>query len=115
MMSSPRKTRLTALVLGIAVAVVLAPAASAHHGYVAKGPGESVYVNPSTGYASPLDPGDDGVALEVASSSEGFDWASAAIGAAAGAGLLLILFASTIAMGKRGHGPLVRRGAVPSS
>jgi hypothetical protein len=53
--------------------------------------------------------------VEVSSTSEGFDWASAAIGAAAGGGLVLLVVAGTVGMARRGRGPLVRRGALPAS
>jgi hypothetical protein len=69
-----------------------------------------------TGYASQAGPRDDAPpAVEVSSTSEGFDWASAAIGAAAGGGLVLLVVAGTVGMARRGRGPLVRRGALPAS
>lgn len=41
-----------------------------------------------------------------------FDWPSAAVGAAAVAGLLLLLLTAMIGIGRHGRGPLAQRGAV---
>jgi hypothetical protein len=129
------KKRLAVLLIGAAAAGALAPGASAK-------PHEQIYVNPSTGYAShtiqssqrdessDLPPGYTrryvGSSLSVVPVDEqspvasqptvdepgGLDWPSAAIGAAATGGLLLILLAGTVSAGRTGHGPLAGQRAV---
>jgi hypothetical protein len=122
------KSRLAAILIGIAVAGALAPggAASAEGnpapreqlyvnpstGYVTAAPpaGETVHVNPSTGFASVGEPAaSNPVAMSrsteqatTAEASDGFDWASAGIGAAAGAGLVLALMLSLATVGVGG-------------
>jgi hypothetical protein len=122
-----RNTRLAASLIGIAVAGALASGAAASAegssapreqlyvnpstGYVTAAPpaDEAVHVNPSTGFASVAEPAasnpiaTSGSTEQAASAeaSDGFDWASAGIGAAAGAGLVLALMLSlaTICVG----------------
>ena len=53
--------------------------------------------DPADGYQPPLEPQP---AADEPSSPSGFDWASAAIGAAAGTGLLLILLAAVAGSGR---------------
>jgi hypothetical protein len=121
-----RNARLAAIVIGIAVAAALAPAAVASAdgsssddrfyvnpgtGYATPAPAadETIRVNPSTGYASVAErsasepvaaarPTEPAVATER---SSGFDWASAGIGAAGGAALALILMVSLGVLGVR--------------
>jgi hypothetical protein len=97
------KTGLAALVIATAMAGSLAPGAAASF--------EKVYVNPSTGSATPLpstpetaqvNPSSSIESPTAAESSSGFDWASAGIGAAAGAGLVLVLVLSAATVGVGG-------------
>jgi hypothetical protein len=129
MLHSTRHTRLATLLTAAAGLGPLAPGASAL-------PYEQIYVDPSTGYATPAPTGSRADSIEYRgdaatggyasakrssvelppavaepASASGFDWTSAGIGAAAVGGLLLIVLATTVAMGSRGRGPLVRRGA----
>ena len=116
-----RNTRLAALVIATAVAGSLAPAAAASSetlyvnpstGYATPAPStrETVQVNPSTGYASAGQPSTTPLAATprsiepttAAESSSGFDWASAGIGAAAGGGLVLVLTLSAATVGLGG-------------
>jgi hypothetical protein len=119
------KTRLAAALMGVAVAMAFPVGASA-------GASTGIYVNPSTGFASnqsekATDPGyvnpstgfpgsaegtDSGTtpvtpialsAPDESSSGGGFDWPSAAIGAATSAGLLLLVLAATAGMSRRGR------------
>ena len=115
-----RNIRLAALVIATAVAGSLAPGAAASTdmlyvnpstGYATPAPStrETVQVNPSTGYASvgqpsttPLAPTPGSIESPTAAeASSGFDWASAGIGAAAGGGLVLVLtlLAATVGVG----------------
>jgi hypothetical protein len=106
-----RNTRLAALVIATAVAgCSLAPGAAAStetlyvnpstgHATPAPSARETVQVNPSTGYASvgppsTTPPAATARAIEppaAAEPSSGFDWASAGIGAVAGGALALVL------------------------
>jgi hypothetical protein len=116
-----RHTRLAAIAIATAVAGSLAPGAAASFermnvnpgsGFAtpAPPPGETVQVNPSTGYASIGEPSDTPLAATprsiesptAAESSSGFDWASAGIGAATGAGLVLVLVLSAATVGVGG-------------
>jgi hypothetical protein len=116
-----RHTRLATIAIATAVASSLAPgaAASSERLYVnpstgfatpAPPPGETVKVNPSTGYASVGQPSTTRLTAIPASTeppiagetSSGFDWASAGIGAAAGAGLVLVLVLSAATGGVGG-------------
>jgi hypothetical protein len=115
-----RNIRLAALVIATAVAGSLAPGAAASTdmlyvnpstGYATPAPStrETVQVNPSTGYASVGQPSTTPLARTpgsiesptAAEASSGFDWASAGIGAAAGGGLVLVLtlLAATVGVG----------------
>ena len=99
-----RNTRLAALAVATAVAGSLAPGAAASP--------EKLNVNPSTGYATPVPskPSTAPVAATprsietptAAEPSSGFDWASAGIGAAVGAGLVLVLTLSAATAGVGG-------------
>jgi hypothetical protein len=115
MSHSATKTKLAAVLIAAALAALPAAGASAHRGTVPSPPSEEIYVNPSTGYPSSLPATNDeinvnpstGFAAESspadeprpaageAPSSTGFDWPSAAIGAAGGTALLLMLLAAT--------------------
>jgi hypothetical protein len=115
-----KNTGLAAVAIATAVAGSLAPGASASFermnvdpgsGFAtpAPPPGQTVQVNPSTGYASIGEPSDTPLATPrsiesptAAESSSGFDWASAGIGAAAGAGLVLVLTLSAATVGVGG-------------
>ena len=130
--------RLVALLIGAAFTGALAPGASAE----SAGPKDQIYVNPSTGFASPTSPSSQrdaasdlppgytrryvGSSMSVVPVHEatgspapqptidepsGFDWPSAAIGAAAIGGLLLILLAATVGAGRTGRGPLAGQRA----
>jgi hypothetical protein len=113
-----RNTRLAALVIATAVTGSLAPGAAASTemlyvnpstGYATPAPStrETVQVNPSTGYASVGQPSTTPLAATprsivpptAAESSSGFDWASAGLGAAAGGGLVLVLALSATTVG----------------
>jgi hypothetical protein len=110
-----RNTRLAAIVIATAVAGSLAPGAAASSepltvnpstGYVTPVPStsETIQVNPSTGYVSGGQPSTAATPRSsepptAAEPSSGFDWASAAIGAAAGAGLVLALTLSVTTAG----------------
>ena len=122
------KARLASVLIGIAVAGALAPGAAASAdgssaprdelyvnpstGFVAAAPAAAgtVNVNPSTGFASVAEqPASDSVATPgpveqapAAEAPDGFDWASAGIGAAAGAGLVLALMLSLVTLGVGG-------------
>jgi hypothetical protein len=125
-----RNTRLAASLIGIALAGALAPGAAASV-EASSAPREQLYVNPSTGYASPAPAAPSGGTVHVNPStgfasvgeppasnpiamarsteqaatpeaSDGFDWASAGIGAAAGAGLVLALMLSLATVGVGG-------------
>ena len=131
--------RLAALLIGAAFTGALAPGASAE----SAGPKDQIYVNPSTGFASPTSPSSQrdaasdlppgytrryvGSTLSVVPVREatasaapqptidepsGFDWPSAAIGAAATGGLLLILLTAMVGAGRTGRGPLAGQRAV---
>jgi len=110
-----KNTSLALLLAAALFASVLASGASAQYGtspgsgesiYVnpstghASGSGESIYVNPSTGHASPAPTVRPSVSPSAVdepaepTSSGGFDWPSAGIGAAAGAALLVALMAA---------------------
>jgi hypothetical protein len=120
-------TRLAAIVIGLAAAAALAPGAASAEGSSA--PREQLYVNPSTGYATPAPAA--GGTIEVnpstgfatvaerpaskpipaslpieqtasGAASDGFDWVSAGIGAAVGAGLVLALMLSLATVGVGG-------------
>jgi hypothetical protein len=98
-MTNLKNTSLALLLATALFASVLASGASAQYG-TSPISEETIYVNPSTGYASPM-PGVAPAASERAvdepaqpASSGGFDWPSAGIGAAAGAALLLALMAA---------------------
>jgi hypothetical protein len=118
-----RNTRLAAIVIGTAVAGSLAPAASAASDR------EQLYVNPSTGFATPAPPADQTVRVDpstgyasvreqsasdagavsratqpaaAAPASSGFDWTAAGIGAAIGGGLVLVLMLSLATLGVGG-------------
>ena len=129
-------TRVASLLTAAAVAAALAAGASAGSpaqedeiyvnpstGFASTMPqtGPKVYVNPSTGFAS-------GANASSSSSDEvtisqlpqpalaepaqgGFDWPSAGIGAAAAGGLVLLLLAAVVGLGRRGRRPLARSGA----
>jgi hypothetical protein len=94
-----KNTSLALLLAAALFASVLASGASAQHG-TSPGSGESIYVNPSTGHASPAPTVRPSVSQSAVdepaepTSSGGFDWPSAGIGAAAGAALLLALMAA---------------------
>jgi hypothetical protein len=103
MVLKTRKTGLAAIVIATAVAGSIAPGAAASFermnvnpgsGFAtpAPPPGKTVQVNPSTGFESPT----------AAEASSGFDWASAGIGAATGAGLVLVLVLSAATVGVGG-------------
>jgi hypothetical protein len=98
-MTNPRNTSLALLLAAALFASVLASGASADYG-TSPGSEEQIYVNPSTGYASPtpvVQPSVSQPAVDEAAqtaSSGGFDWPSAGIGAAAGTALLLTLIAA---------------------
>jgi hypothetical protein len=117
--------RLAAIVIGITAAAALAPgAASAEEssapreqlyvnpstGYATAAPaaGETIEVNPSTGFASvggppASEPIPASLPIEQTASapaSDGFDWASAGIGAAAALVLALMLSLATVGMGR---------------
>lgn len=131
--------RLAALLIGAAFAGALAPVASAKPGdasdrvYVDPGSG---FASP-TGQSSQRDASSDlppgytrryaGSSLSVVPVHEattsaapqptidepsGFDWPSAAIGAAATGGLLLILLTAMVGAGRTGRGPLAGQRAV---
>jgi hypothetical protein len=116
-----RNTTLAALVIATSVAGSLAPTVSANP--------ETLYVNPSTGYATPAPSARGTVQVNpstgyasvgqrtatplaaaprslepgtTAEASSGLDWASAGIGAAAGAGLVLVLLLSAATLGVGG-------------
>lgn len=98
-MSNLKNTSLALLLAAALFASVLTSGASAYYG-TSPSSEESIYVNPSTGYASPT-PGSVSSASQPAvdepaqqASSGGFDWPSAGIGAAAGAALLVALMAA---------------------
>lgn len=114
-------TKLAAVAIATAVAGSLAPGAAASSeklnvnpstGYATPAPptSETVQVNPSTGYASVGQPSTTPLAATprsvesptAAESSSGFDWASAGIGAAAGAALVLMLALSAATVGVGG-------------
>ena len=116
-----RNTRLAAIVIATAVAGSLAPEpprAPRRSTSIRRRasrpprrrPGETVQVNPSTGYASVGQPSTTPLAATpgsiepptAAESSSGFDWASAGIGAAAGGGLVLVLALSAATVGVGG-------------
>ena len=107
--------------IATAVAGSLAPGAAASSemlyvnpstGYATPAPStrETVQVNPSTGFASVGRPSTTPVAATprsfepptAAESSSGFDWASAGIGAASGGGLVLALTLSAATIGVGG-------------
>jgi len=101
-----RNTRLAASLICIAVAGALAPGAAE----AGSTPREQLDVNPSTGFASVAEPPASNP-IAIASSpeqaatpeaSDGFDWASAGIGAAAGAVLVLALMVSLATVGVGG-------------
>jgi hypothetical protein len=129
--------RLAVLLMGAAFTGALVPGASAE----SAGSKDRIYVNPSTGFAtvhpshrdasSDLPPGYTrryvGSTLSVVPVHEatasaapqptvdepsGFDWPSAAIGAAATGGLLLILMTAMVGAGRTGRGPLASQRAV---
>lgn len=135
MTHSPTNTGIvTVLIAAAALTGALAPgAASADEqiyvnpstGYASSLPAEDekIYVNPSTGFASGAGASESSAdptgashapqaTLDQGSSAGGFDWPSAAIGAAAGTAVLLMVLAATTGMAGRGRGPLARRGAV---
>jgi hypothetical protein len=96
-----RRNRLAAIAIATAVASSLAPGAAASS--------EEMYVNPSTGYATPAPPSGETVRadrsiepLTAGDSSSGFDWGSAGIGAAGGGGLVLVLTLSAATVGVGG-------------
>ena len=89
------KTRLAALVIATAVAGSLAPGAAAKF--------ERHNVNPSTGFATPAPSTPRSIESPTAAeSSSGFDWGSAGVGAAVGAGLVLVLVLSAATVGVGG-------------
>jgi hypothetical protein len=98
-MTNPKNTSLALLLAAALFASVLASGASAHYG-TSPGSEEKIYVNPSTGYASPSPPVLPSVSQPAVdepaepTSSGGFDWPSAGIGAAAGSALLVALMAA---------------------
>ena len=121
MVLTARHTRFAAVAIATAVGGSLAPGAAASFeklnvnpstGYATPAPStpETVRVNPSIGYASIGQPSDTAVAVPprsivsptAAESSSGFDWASAGIGAATGAGLVLMLVLSAATVGVGG-------------
>jgi hypothetical protein len=53
--------------------------------------------------------------VDTSPASDGFDWTSAAIGAAAGAGLLLILIAAFAGTGRPGRRSIPARGQSAAS
>lgn len=129
----PTNTRIvTVLIAAAALTGALAPGAATADeqiyvnpstGYPSSLPAEDekIYVNPSTGFASgasesSADPTGASYApqatLAQGSSAGGFDWPSAAIGAAAGTAVLLMVLAATTGVAGRGRGPLARRRAV---
>lgn len=129
MIRSARNNKIATVLIGAVLAGALAPAASANQ--AGDTPAEPpIYVNPSTGYPSSLPTPEDEIqvnpstgyasvakdepqpAVAEPQSPSGFDWPSAAIGAAAGTALLLTLLAATVGIGSRGQGsPLRRRAA----
>jgi hypothetical protein len=104
-----RNTRLAGILVGMAVAGALVPGAAAG-AEVSSAPREQLYVNPSTGFASVGEPpASKPIALAPSpeqagtpEASDGFDWASAGIGAAAGAGLVFALMLSLATVGVGG-------------
>lgn len=121
-----RTARLASILTGIAVMGALACGAAASAspaprdelyvnpstGFVTAAPAAAgtVHVNPSTGFASVEDrPAPNPVATSspveqapAADAPDGFDWGSAGIGAAAGAGLVLALMLSLATLGVGG-------------
>jgi hypothetical protein len=80
------------------------------------GSSDQIYVNPSTGFASPMPQSTHEATSSPApqptiDEPSGFDWPSAAIGAAAIGGLLLILMGATVGAGRTGRGPLAGQRA----
>ena len=134
MISSAHRIRVATLLATAAAIGTLAPAASANHALNVPRPHEGIYVNPSTGFASIVatasrpqskiyvNPSTGFATPASAPSSEpapatltqpspaGFDWPSAGIGAAAIGGLMLLLLAAMIGVGRHGRGPLTPRG-----
>jgi hypothetical protein len=98
-MTNPRNTSLALLLAAALFASVLASGASANYG-TSPSSEEKIYVNPSTGFASPapsVRPSVSQPAVEEPAepaSSGGFDWPSAGIGAAAGTALVVALMAA---------------------
>jgi hypothetical protein len=119
-----RTTRAAAL-MGIGVAMAFSPAASADESvYVnpstgfasgAAAPDHEIYVNPSTGFvesdeaAEATSPAAPLPPPDKPSSDGGFDWPSAGIGAAGGTALVFALLAGTVGMSRRGRGLVVPR------
>lgn len=133
---APNK-RLAVLLTGAAVAGALAPGASAkpyEQIYVNPSTGYAFhtvqasqrdassdlppgYTRRYVGSSLSVVPVDEGATSSAASQPTvdepgGLDWPSAAIGAAATGGLLLILLAATVSAGRTGHGPLAGQRAV---
>jgi hypothetical protein len=127
-------TALATVALGGVFAGAPAVQASANPNPESPPSGEQIYVNPSTGYPSSLPTSDDDVYVNPSTgfassggtadspdaetalagdqaSASGFDWPSAAIGAAAGTALVLMFLAATTARGGQGR-LMLRRGAV---
>jgi hypothetical protein len=103
---------LAVLLIGAAFTVALAPGAFANPA----GSSDQIYVNPSTGFASPMPQSTHEATSSPApqptiDEPSGFDWPSAAIGAAAIGGLLLILMGATVGAGRTGRGPLAGQRA----
>jgi hypothetical protein len=108
------RTALVTLAFAVVMGAALGPAASAHYGSVGGAGDQGISlrgskasqgpINPSTGYpvASPV---------EAEPQSEGFDWPSPAVVGATAGGVLLLVVTGTVAMGRRGRGPLRPRFA----
>jgi hypothetical protein len=118
-----RNIKLAAAVIGVSAAAALPPVAFSFPEDTGTASSyQPLYVNPSTGYPSSLPtpasnasvsaatPAEPEALADQPSSTAGFDWPSAAIGAGAGAALLLMLLGATIGVGRRGRRPL-RSGA----
>jgi hypothetical protein len=87
MLRKTKRTALVTLALAIVLAAALAPVASAHRGTVGS-------------------ERDQSAAVKVSAPAQGFDVSSAAIGAAAGAGALILVLAGAAGLGRLGRGPL---------